>query len=127
MSKIILAVAFVLAFLPGIARAQDTSNPGQTYFGFQVEREARLKAGQPPAYPAHLRDANISGEVLVQYVVDERGAAEMESFKVLKSSDSEFSESVRRAVSAMTFFPAEVQGKKVKQLVQQPFKFASGR
>jgi TonB family protein len=127
MSKIILAIAFALALSPAIARAQDTSSTGQTYFGFQVEREARLKTGQPPSYPAHLREANVSGEVLVQYVVDERGSAEMASFKVLKSSDNEFTESVRRAVSAMAFYPAEIQGKKVKQLVQQPFKFAAAR
>ena len=74
-----------------------------------------------------MRGANIEGQVLVQFVVDERGMAQMSTFKVLKSTDNELTTSVQRAVSSMTFYPAETQGRKVKQLVQQPFRFAPNR
>jgi len=41
------------------------------------------------------------------------------------SNDNAFSEAVKKAVSATTYRPAELQGKKVRQLVQQPYKFAA--
>jgi len=127
MSKILLAVAFALALTPVVARAQDSAADAQTYLGFQVDKEAHMKAGIPPQYPAQLHAANVNGEVVVQYIVDERGAPQMASFTVLKSTDAAFTESVRRAVGAMVFFPAEIQGKKVRQLVQQPFKFVANK
>ena len=48
----------------------------------------------------------------------------MGTFKVLKSSSNELAESVKRAVASMSFNAAESNGKKVKQLVQQPFTFS---
>jgi protein TonB len=61
----------------------------------------------------------------VQFIVDEQGQADMSSFKVLRSTHSAFTESVRRAVSETKFIPADAQGRKVRQLVQQPFRFAA--
>jgi len=127
MSKILLAFVFALALTPVVARAQDSGADAQTYLGFQVDKEAHMKAGVAPQYPPQLRAANVNGEVVVQYVVDERGAPQMPSFTVLKSTNAEFTESVRRSVAGMVFFPAEIQGKKVRQLVQQPFKFVATR
>jgi protein TonB len=69
----------------------------------------------------------VEGQVLVQFIVDERGRPDMASFKVIKSSDAAMTESVRKAVSEMFFFPAEAGGQKVKQLVQVPFNFAAAR
>jgi outer membrane biosynthesis protein TonB len=63
----------------------------------------------------------------VQFVVDENGEAQMSTFKVIKSSDPAFTEAVKRSVSASTFFPAEVEGRKVRQLVQLPYKFSYRR
>src|SRR3954462_15705599 len=121
MSKINFVFAALLYLAPAVVRAQDSTS-NQTYFGFQVEREARVRVGSSPSYPTQLRDANINGEVLVQYVIDEQGAPLMPSFRVPKSPRTEFSDAVRRAVARMTFYPAEISGgKKVKQLVQQPF------
>jgi len=126
MYKTIIAVVCSLTIAPVVARAQDSTS-APTYLEFQVEHQARLRFGQPPVYPSQLRDARVNGQVLVQYVIDEKGAPQMESFKVLKSSDAEFSESVRRAVTKMSFYPAEIAGKKVKQLVQQPFLFVASK
>ena len=128
MNKAILVIsaALIAAVAPSRAAAQSAESE-QTYFDFQVEQPVKVKTSRPPVYPERLRSANIEGQVLVQYVVDESGVAQMSTFKVLKSTDTELSESVRRAVSATTFTPAEVRGHKVKQLVQQPFVFASHR
>jgi periplasmic protein TonB len=100
----------------------------QTYFEFQVEKQVQPTPGNPgPRYPDMLRSANVEGEVLVQFVVDTTGKVENGSIKILKSSHDLFTNSVRSALSNMKFYPAEIGGRKVKQLVQQPFNFTLTR
>ena len=107
--------------------AEAQTNSEQAYLDFQVEKTVRIRNASAPTYPQRLRDSKVDGEVLVQFVVDEKGNALMQTFKVLKTSDAQFSEAVRKAVSATSYTPAEIEGRKVKQLVQQPFKFNSSR
>ena len=94
------------------------------YFEFNVDREARLLPGAAPRYPEMLRGAGVAGEVLAQFVVDENGRYEAGTFKALKSSHELFTAAVRNVLPNMKFYPAEVGGRKVKQLVQQPFTFS---
>lgn len=97
---------------------------GKTYFEYQVEKPARIAPGSPgPAYPSALRAANINGSVTAQFVVLENGAADMDTFKVINSTDDAFSAAVQDVVPRMRFIPAEISGKPVKQLVQLPFGF----
>jgi protein TonB len=97
----------------------------QPYFEFQVEKQvAPVPNNPPPRYPDMLRSANVEGEVLAQFVVDTTGRAEMREFKVLKSSHDLFTNAVKAALANMRFYPAEVGGKKVRQLVQMPFVFS---
>jgi protein TonB len=56
--------------------------------------------------------------------VDTSGRYEAGSFKVLKSAHDQFTNAVKNALPRMRFYPAEVGGRKVKQLVQQPFTFS---
>jgi protein TonB len=96
----------------------------QPYFEFQVEKVAAQAPGnRPPVYPDMLRSAGVEGTVLAQFVVDTTGRAETNTFKVLKSDHDQFTQAVRNALPGMRFYPAEVGGRKVKQLVQQPFVF----
>lgn len=76
-----------------------------------------------PKFPEELRKANISGEVLAQFVVDTLGRADMKTFKVLRPSRPEFVAAVRESLPSMRFSPAELGGRKVRQLVQMPFQF----
>ena len=100
----------------------------QPYFDFQVEKPVVMAPGAPgPQYPDMLRTAGIEGTVLAQFVVDTTGRAEMSTFKVLKSDNDLFSNAVKNALQRMRFLPAEVGGRKVKQLVQQPFQFSLNR
>jgi len=97
----------------------------QPYFEFQVEKPVVPAPGSAqPRYPDMLRQAGVEGEVLAQFVVDTTGRAENGSLKILKSSHDLFVQSVRNALPNMKFIPAEVGGRKVKQLVQQPFTFS---
>ena len=100
----------------------------QPYFEFQVEKPVVPAPGSvSPRYPDMLRQAGVEGEVLAQFVVDTTGRAEAGSLKILKQSHDLFVQSVRNALPQMRFIPAEVGGRKVKQLVQQPFTFSITR
>src|SRR5215217_1983451 len=97
----------------------------QPYFEFQVEKQVQQIPGTGNLrYPDMLRSANVEGEVLAQFVVDTTGRFEAGTFKVLKSSHELFTAAVKSALPNMKFYPAEVGGRKVKQLVQQPFTFS---
>ncbi len=51
----------------------------------------------------------------------------LDTFKVLKSTHDLFTQSVRTVLPNMRFSPAEIGGRKVKQLVQMPFPFSIKR
>ncbi|MFI5231783.1 MAG: M56 family metallopeptidase, partial [Gemmatimonadales bacterium] len=94
------------------------------YFEYQVEQPVTAVPGSPaPAYPAILKSAGVPGEVDVSFVVDTTGIADETSLKIIKSTDQLFSNSVASALPNMRFNAALVGGKKVKQLVMQPFVF----
>jgi protein TonB len=100
----------------------------QTYFEFQVEKPAEMLQDSPkPKYPSVLESSGIAGEVQAQFVVASSGKADMDSFKVLKSSNELFTQAVKNVLPRMRFSPAMIGGKPVNQLVQQSFQFAVPR
>jgi len=100
----------------------------QPYFDFQVERVAASIPGTGnPAYPEMLKSSGVEGDALVQFIIDTTGRAELGSFKVLRASHDAFGQAVRSALPRMRFLPAEIGGRKVRMLVQQPFGFALNR
>jgi TonB family protein len=110
---------------PKPSRLPQRVTDNQTYFEFQVEKEATPLPGTPsPRYPDLLRSANVEGEVLVQFVVDTMGRVDVREIKVLKSTHELFTTAVKASLPNMTFAPAEVGHRKVKQLVQMPFQFS---
>ena len=109
----------------GVEGGKAVVQSDQPYFEFQVEKPVVPAPGSvAPRYPDMLRQAGVEGEVLAQFVVDTTGKAEPGSLKILKSSHDMFIQSVKNALPNMKFIPAEVGGRKVKQLVQQPFTFS---
>jgi protein TonB len=104
------------------------ANTNQTYFEFQVEKPAEMMGDSPkPKYPSVLESSGIAGEVQAQFVVRSDGKADMESFKVLKSTNELFTQAVKNVLPRMRFSPAMIGGKPVNQLVQQAFQFAVPR
>ncbi len=100
----------------------------QTYFEFQVEKPAEMLSDSPkPKYPSVLESSGIAGEVQAQFVVRSDGKADMDSFKVLKSTNELFTQAVKNVLPRMHFSPAMIGGKPVNQLVQQSFQFAVPR
>jgi protein TonB len=104
------------------------ANTNQTYFDFQVEKPAEMLPESPkPKYPSVLESSGIAGEVQAQFVVNSSGKADMDSFKVLKSTNELFTQAVKNVLPRMKFSPAMIGGKPVNQLVQQLFQFAVPR
>lgn len=99
----------------------------QPYFEFQVEKPAAMSGPANMQYPEMLRSAQVEGTVLASFVVDTTGRADMGTFKVLKSDHELFTNAVKNALPRIRYLPAEVGGRKVKQLVQQPFVFNLAR
>lgn len=95
----------------------------------RIERESTLSRillpGSPaPQYPAALRSAGIAGEVDAQFVVDTTGRVDTSTIKITKSTNLQFAQAVRTALPLMRFIPAEgPHGRRVRQLLQQPFTF----
>ncbi|HEY0996406.1 MAG TPA: energy transducer TonB [Gemmatimonadaceae bacterium] len=102
-----------------------TPTEAPVYLQTQVEKLASARPDNPVLqYPEMLRRAAVEGSVLVQFVVDTNGRADMASFKVLNSTHDLFTDAVRNHLSALRYFPAEIGGRKVRMLVQQPFSFS---
>ena len=80
-----------------------------------------------PRYPEGLRAAGIEGEVMAQFVVDTLGRVDVATLRILQSSHAQFDDAIRSALPRLRFVPAEARGQKVRQLVQQPFRFGLDR
>ena len=94
----------------------------------QVDAPAEPTQGDlPVGYPQSLYAAGVDGSVTAEFVVDENGQVERETFEIVASSNPLFSEAVREAVMRAVFTPARRKGATVRQLVQQPFRFVARR
>ena len=97
---------------------------GRAYWEFEVDRTVQPRPGGTRLdYPSSLRQQNVEGDVLAQYVVEATGHVREGSFKVLRSTDGLFVEAVRIFLQTADFTPATIRGAAVAQLVQQPFTF----
>ncbi len=97
------------------------------YFEFQVERPAAMIGAIPLSYPPVLRTAGVEGRVLAQFVVRTDGRVDPSTLEILRSEHAAFAEAVRQALATARYQPAEVGGRAVDQVVQQPFVFALDR
>lgn len=97
------------------------------YTADQVDVAAAPDTAAPvaPMYPDSLLRAGVEGRVLAEFVVDSAGEPEMETFGEVVSTHVRFTDAVRRAVAQARFTPAVVGGRKVRQLVQMPFRFVA--
>jgi protein TonB len=93
-----------------------------------VDRAPRvLDRALEPRYPAALRDAGVEGRVVVQFVVDTVGRAELGALQVVGSPHAVFVESVRAVLARYRFSAGEVAGRKVRTRVEMRFDFTLTR
>jgi TonB family protein len=111
-----------------------------------IERPAVLARGDPPRYPAERLGTRDTAVVRIQVVVDTTGYADMSTIRVLGSPAPAFARAVLEVLPTYRFLPAEVggtaprgcqprhdgvlvcstggrPGKKVRQLLEIPFRF----
>jgi periplasmic protein TonB len=88
-----------------------------------VERAVVALPGNTPRYPSVLQEAGVEGTVVMQFVVDTAGRIESRSVRTVRSDHAMFERAVMDALPRMRFVPAEVGGRKVRQLVEQAFGF----
>jgi len=97
----------------------------KVYTPDQVDIPARSDSlSRPqPRYPEALLFTGVPGQVLAEFVVDTLGHVELDTFGVISSTNPKFTQAVQRALPEWAFAPAMLNGKRVRQLVQQPFSF----
>jgi len=101
--------------------------PG-AFNSFEVDVEVvAIASSVRPRYPEMLRSNGTEGQVIAQFVVNEKGRADKNTFKVISSTHPLFANSVQSALPQMRFKPAMIGGKPVSQLVQQLFVFKLDR
>jgi TonB family protein len=94
-----------------------------TFYSPEGATPAVLVEHPSPEYPAALRSTGVQGEVLAMFVVDSTGRVLDGSLRIVRSTDSLFTRSVRAVVAGMRFDPPALNGRKIRQLVQQSFVF----
>jgi TonB family protein len=97
----------------------------KVYTHDQVDVPARSDSlSRPqPLYPEQLLFTGVAGQVLAEFVVDTLGRVELETFGVISSTEPRFTQAVQRALPEWAYAPAMLNGRRVRQLVQQPFHF----
>ena len=76
-----------------------------------------------PSYPPQLLAKGIEGSVLARYVVDTTGRVDTLTWRVISTTHPDFAEAVRQTLGGMHFRPAIQGGSRVRQLVEQTFRF----
>lgn len=100
---------------------------GETFLQDQVDDPVQVISKVQPRYPPVLQQAGVSGYVEATWVVDTTGHAEANSWKVLKSTNTQFEAPAREAIMKALYKPARIRGAAVRQLVQQRISFNIGQ
>jgi protein TonB len=88
-----------------------------------VEKPPRILRSENPRFPEALRARGLGGRIVVQFVVDTLGRAEMSEFKVVDATDALLGDAVRAVLPRFRFTPGEAAGRKVRTMVALPFDF----
>ena len=89
-----------------------------------LDNPPRTRSQVGPAYPAAERNAGITGEVLVEFMVDESGR--VFNPRVVRSSNAAFEPATLRAVAKWRFEPGKKNGRAVRFRMMVPVTFNLG-
>jgi protein TonB len=93
-------------------------------FSEAVVDEVPERVSCPPVeYPRMMQQANITGNVLLQFVVETDGHVETETIEFLNSTHRAFERPARDMISRCLFRPGRVRASPVRVLVQMPIVF----
>ena len=97
----------------------------QIFTAAQVDITARQDTARPvrPTYPDALYEAQISGTVMVEFIVTATGEVDSDRIAVVFATHPGFIDPVRRALEDAIYVPAIRGGYPVHQVVQHEFQF----
>lgn len=97
----------------------------QIYTAAQVDVTAHQDSTRPvrPAYPDALYEAQVSGTVMVEFIVTPVGEVDVERLSVVFATHPLFVDAVRHALEVAVYVPALRGGYPVHQIVQHEFRF----
>jgi len=97
----------------------------QIFTAAQVDITARQDSQKPvrPMYPDALYEAQISGSVMVEFIVTASGEIDPDRISVVFASHPGFVDPVRKALQDAEYVPAMRGGVTVHQVVQHEFQF----
>lgn len=102
------------------------SAPGDTAVAAsEVDPLPELLGDLTPRYPDELRRVGLSGETLLEYIVDGGGRVAPGSIRVIRASHPAFAQSVIEALNRARFIPAQRAGRSVAVVVRQRIRFQS--
>ncbi len=114
------------------------ANPGLVYMLMRADSTSPLTgealvqlpervSGPPPRYPQALQMAHVSGEVMVEGIIDTLGHVERGSVRVVSSTDQGFDDSALRTVAGTVFRAARTPWRAVRVRVRIPIRYWTRR
>lgn len=111
---------------PGdVIRPGDVVEAGVLAEAPAVQNQREAQRALERLYPATLRDAGVSGEATLQFIVGTDGRVEPASIRVVAATHDQFGEASRRAVERFRFRPAKVNGTPVRVLISLPINWVA--
>lgn len=102
--------------------------PNNAFTADVVERVAWPQQDNPhPRYPDAMQRQGVEASFTVQFVVDSTGRVDAKTLDFPKQTHPAFLKAVKDALLRSRYFPAELAGIRVRQLVQQQFTFVIAR
>lgn len=110
----------------GTATGVTPPSANQVYSTGEVDQLPALVSAQPLErdYPSMLRQAGITGRVVIEAVIDTTGRAEPGSIAVVQTAHPGFNDAAKRWFSKALFRPARKNGQPVRVLVTQALDFS---
>lgn len=99
--------------------------PAGVYDIGQVQTQPRATRQGAPRYPRELRQARVSGEATIYFIVSRDG--QVTNAITVKADDERFGEAAREAILQWRFEPARVDGKPVDCAMMVPITFSVER
>jgi len=86
-----------------------------------AQPDPKTQTNAKPKYPSSMKDTFVTGEVLVEYVVDTKG--KVRTPKIIRSNDPHFEKPAIDSVMKLRFTPATQNGKPVEETQQMTLYF----
>jgi len=99
----------------------------EPYRWLDVDRVARPIGKAPIVYPPMLWRQRIEGEAVAEFVVDTLGRVDPKSLRIVSATHALFASAARAALPRARYAPAELEGRKVRQIVVVPVRFVQPR